>query len=532
MTFKKLASEAGVRITQLDPRFKSPELLKNIHAELNKTHKEDHREKLAVFLVCVSGYLPDPSDHCSAALKGDSAAGKDNLLHTCLRHLPEQDTFFLTRATTAALEQEASQVRIIAFSEINAHREKGANSDLTETFKQFAEGGVDVMKMDPSTGFKFPLRIKTEQKSLLYGTTETASDDELETRYVIVPVRSDKHKNKIVVDAVLDAASTFQSFEQKKQKSWIAEGLSLLDSSLHVVIPYSKALKESVEYPDGETRPFFDFTKERIKRDVKRLLSLTRAISWLHQKQRLVEDEGEGKQYILAEPSDFITAVDIFMDFFDLTYSGLDFRIQRTLDTLRNLQGKHDAEIIKAGFDISRYSGFIMRHLLAKELGIASNSTIKEHISVLKDRGFIQDQHYDPSIPRAYLLKPAPKDRVSIGYQQGIRGYQLIASDTLLAPYLIPSKIKEVYKGKTINHIIRTFLSDFTVRSDQIEALKIDTLNSPRNIHPFPVEMEVALSPCVVCGFDPGRSESGQCFITNKGPVCEVCLKSGKEVQP
>jgi hypothetical protein len=107
---------------RIDQRFESPELLKHIHAELDKRHKLDHKEKLAVFIVAISGYLRDSRDHCSCALKGNSSSGKDNVMDTVLAHIPKEDWIKVTRATMATLEEDVINKIIVAFSEINKNR--------------------------------------------------------------------------------------------------------------------------------------------------------------------------------------------------------------------------------------------------------------------------------------------------------------------------------------------------------------------------------------------------------------------------
>ena len=86
---------------------KQQDLLKKIHAELDKHHKIDHTQNLATFLIVLTGYLPDDSDHRSAALKGNSSSGKDNCINTVIQHLPEHTAIKRTRITVPAVEDLA-----------------------------------------------------------------------------------------------------------------------------------------------------------------------------------------------------------------------------------------------------------------------------------------------------------------------------------------------------------------------------------------------------------------------------------------
>jgi len=462
--------------SRLAPLFEKPDLLKNIWKALDRDHREDHKEKLAVFIIGVSAELPDEADHCSVALKGDSSAGKDNVIKTVFKHFPKEDNFFLTSATKSALEENGNEAKRIAFSEINKHREGGANNDIVESFKQLAEGGMDSMKQDVNTGYRTTKRSKVGQKSLFYGTTEVESDEELETRYVVIPIRSDAKKNKIVVDDSLKKAGDFDFYvDKQKEYSWIASSIKALDKELQPIIPFAHLLTEEIQDEDKKAS-FFDYTKERVKRDAKRLLSLTRAITWLHQKQRCIKDY-RGKKFVISEPCDFITAVQLFAGFFNLTYTGLDYRIEKTLNKIRELEGKHDGEIMKMNFP-SKYNGYVVRHKLQEDLGVASQTTIKKYLSKLMDLGYLKDTHYDQTVnPKAYLIK-------SSGYQMGINRVSLpisvTAINTHLTAWMTPEIITKSYWDREISTINLDFLENHSI-SAKNETLKNETLISPEN---------------------------------------------------
>lgn len=449
-----------------DVRFYKPDLLKEIQKELDYKHKQDDKEKLALFLIAISSYLKDPNDHCSAAIKGDSSAGKDNIIKTVLGLLPKKDSLFLTRGTAAAIEDEAHKVRIIAFSEINKHRENGANSDLTETFKQFAEGGVSIIKKDAATGFKTTKETTSEQKTLFYGTTETESDDELETRYVVIPIHSNQEKNKIVVnDALFKASNEDYYLRKSKNNDWISSSIEHFDYNLSVIIPFASLFTEKIYDPEDKQKKYlFDFSKERIKRDAKRLLSLTKAITWLHQKQRVIKLK-EGQKFIYSEPSDFITAIKIFAEFFNLTYTGLDHRVQKVLDCIKKNHSNHAEDILKEyGID---YTDWTIRSKIQHELGIESINTIKERIKTLKDLGKIET-HYEQG--KNYLIR---------GVNEGVNRVSLPVSltgvDTHLTGWLTGVKI-DIYAKKEINPLK---IKDFTVCCEKIDSVKFDSVNLP-----------------------------------------------------
>lgn len=459
---------------KIDKRFYNARLLQDIYVEIDKKHIMDSREKMACFLVGVSAELPNHRDRVSVALKGDSSAGKDNLVETIFDLLPHNGNLFLTRGTQSAIEKEAVNFRRLALSEMN-RRDKGANELLVETIKQLSEGGFSVLKQDANTGFKTTITINAPQKTCFYATTMTESDEELATRFLIIPVIGGAPKNRAVVHNTLDQVADVNSIlQQNMESNWIADNINLLDHDLQVIVPYATLLKNDI---DG--KPIFDFKKERIKRDIKRLMSLTKAIAWLHQKQREII-EVKGTKIILAEPTDFITAMDIFMPFFNFTYSGLDHRIQKTLDKLRELQGKHDSQIFKYRFG-AEYSGYVIRHLLQAELGIDSVDTIKSYIKKLKDKGYIEKTYYNENInPRAYLIKP-------IGYEQATNRVALAISLEPLVAYLqanITQEIIEKMYGKQKNLYFCSFFCVLSIFSGNLVATNLVATKSQKNILP------------------------------------------------
>jgi len=424
----------------IDPRFFKESLLKDIHGELDKRHKLDHKEKMAVFIVAVSSYLKDPKDHCSCALKGNSSAGKDSCVDTVLSHIPKDDWIKVTRATTASLEDDVKDKRIIAFSEINKNRENGANADIVETFKQMAEGGTTTLKKDVKTGFKTAIRTEQEQKTLIYGTTETESDDELETRYVIVPIKGYREKNRIVIFDTLRKARDINHLiiKSKQEDSWISTSISLLDRDIFVIIPFTAVLEKEIG-----GKEIFDTTKDRVKRDVKRIISLTKAIAWLHQKQRMIKHV-EGVDILIAEPSDFLNALIIFSDFINLTYSGIDHRLQRLLDYAEENQGNHCADISDLGFEDS-YCNWILRHKAQQDLGIGSVNTIKRWIAELKDKDKIEVYYNAAITNKAFLFRPINSPISNLAIPVKIKEI-----DRVLTAWSESVEAQEIYDGKKI----------------------------------------------------------------------------------
>lgn len=362
----------------LDPRFKDPKLFLHILEELKKSHVGDEIPLLAGFVVAASSYLPRPKDHVSAALKGDSSSGKDNIIRSVLSLFPKEDSLFLTRITRSEMEDQIGAVRILALSEMNIGRD-GANAEILEAFKQAVEDGLRVMKKDLVTGES--LYLVSEQKTGLFATTETYSDSELETRYLVIPLSSTISQNKAVcadsAEKYADPAALFAAISPAE--SWICKSLRALDANLMPFVKYAPALLELI---DGHN--LFEFDKARVRRDFKRLLSLTMAIAWLHQHQRQRIEYG-GQTCIQAEPSDFINALFLFKDFLNLSYSGMDPRLQQLLDLVKLNEGKFEALLPLD--EVGR--GWVPRHEVVKQSGKALN-TVKRYLRELESEELIE----------------------------------------------------------------------------------------------------------------------------------------------
>ena len=406
---KKVIEVANEPVEFVVPKnkFRNPELIINIHKELSKQHLEDDREKLTSFIGCCTAYLKPAELHKSPASIGSSSVGKDNLIKTTLKLFPPDDWIFLTNATQSAMEDDIQKYKIIAYSEMNMNKEDGANAHLLEILKQMTEGGTSSIKKDVITGYKIAKHVVQQQKTVLYGTTEEETDEEIDTRYIKIGVKGHPTKTKIVNEKTLDWFSGLNSREHISE--WVAEGIALLQYK-KVIIPYAPLLKGKI---DG--RDIFDYQDPRSMRDVKRLMAYTCGIAWIYQKQREIKDE-----CIISKPIDFLMAVTLCGQFFNQTYKGLgDSRLQAYLHIMRQYEKDNK------GVDT------IPRNYIQETLKV-SRSTVKRYSKVLSNMGFIKWKYSEGNI-QYYERCPKGVQRPLIGVQvdelknyfNGIKGVQI-----------------------------------------------------------------------------------------------------------
>ena len=355
--------------TQL--KFEDNNLLQLVLEELSKTHIGDDNLKMTTYLACLSALLKNPKLRISVAIKGNSSEGKDNLIKTCLKHIPNESWIFLTSGTQATIEDDINDKRIIAFSEVNANREVGANKYLTEVIKQKSEGGTSSIKKDKRTDNKTMRHETGEQASVLYATTETGADEELGTRFIEGTIKTDYQRIKKVNDKTCDIFSNMDLLLQdsSEEDSWLKNGLTAFfrrEKQPTIVLPYAKFLKEQLEGQD-----IFDNNSARSQRDIKRLLSLTCAMTYLFQEQRK-KVEHKGRLFIISEVDDLINTLNYSAEFFNQSYSGLDGRLTEVLKVMKELG-----------------ESWIARDELQEKMGVSRN-TIKEYCRTLAGEGLIE----------------------------------------------------------------------------------------------------------------------------------------------
>lgn len=418
-----------------EKNFKDAQLLLIIHEEISKRHLFDDAVKMTDFLVTCTAYLQPMELHKSMALKGNRSVGKDNIRRANLRMFPPEDYLILTNATVAALEDDISTVKIIAYSEINLNKrnDKGANADLVEIIKQLTEGGTCSLKKDVQTGYKTTRQSRQEQKTVLYSTAEaSADDDELSTRFIVGSVDAPAGKIEKV------NSETLKWFAGKRDTStdvaWFTYGVSHLLKHSEVLIPFAEDL------PKG----FFDSSDPRSMRDCKRFLACVSAVAWLHQLQRRVDDEGR----VVAELYDLLAAMIVAGDFFNHTYQGLgDQRLQRFIDAMN---AYCDSQICSDAAQMNIFP----RHAIQAKLG-CSMGGIRALVNGCQEVSIIRFHHRDNSVLYYERCQKGVK-RVLMGVKwqdvikhfEGVKGVKL--SENVLSTLLnLESVCKSSSKDST-----------------------------------------------------------------------------------
>lgn len=493
----------------IDKKFNEPNLIIHILNELSKAHLQDNNQKLSAFLCCCTSYLEPNHLHKSMAFLGDSSVGKDNMIKTVLKHFPKKDWIFLTNATASTMEDDIQNYKIIAYSEFNTQREKGANTHLVEIIKQMTEGGTSSIKKDLKTGYKTTKHIQQEQKTVFFGTTDAERDEELETRFILNPIEGHASKTQAINNNTLEWASGL--LKEEKSYSWIAKSIIGLKYN-KVLMPYLVLLKDK-----------FDSHNPRSSRDVKRLIAFTAGMAWIYQKQRDIDNEG----YIISEPFDFLAAWVIAGDFFQQTYKGLgDTRLQEIID----LMEQYKEEYMDKHPSIEKSNIDVPRTYLQEQTGKSVN-TIKKRVKSLSNLSILRWTRNENNIPHYQA------------YQKGVKNPLLPVNFNELKALFdtfkgVKNKKSTVYNYSVIleelNKLAKS--NDLASTFGKIDGLKLTGLTPLEDISPFSFVLfnknipnitnktdnqskQIIHHICSICKETPCKGEDKR-----GNPLCEGCL--------
>jgi len=367
---------AKEKLKDINNKLKDPNLLTHIQKELGKDHIGNHRQLLYVFLSCLSSQLP-PEYRYSCALVAYKSEGKDNLVKTIWRHLPLGWGLYLSRITTACLEDDTTDYNLIYIGEGNF--KGGANSDIIEAIKQLTEDGINVQKKDVRTGYKEARFEHQDRKVVIFSTTDDNFETQLESRFSKVPIHGTPHRyhmvNKDTLEKAGDIDKELDELERRKNPTWIEHCLKSLVPYDSIEIPYASLLKKMIDSSDS-----------RSQRDLKRLLNLIRSITYLHQKNR-IHYTHRGKKILVSTPEDLYNALEIGEDIINQSYTGLEPRLQRIIDCYYALvqEGQTKDPLGETRLDPNFH--WVDRSLIQKHLKIKKAETIKGHTKTLHNMG-------------------------------------------------------------------------------------------------------------------------------------------------
>lgn len=243
----------------------------------------EQTNKLLCYLAAVSRKLDDP---LSLLIQSRSAAGKSTLQNAVLALVPDEDKVHYTRLTSQALfyqEETALVHKVLALEEAEGLGEAAYSLRALQSSKKIT---VATTTKDPVSG-----KMKTEHYSVqgpvavLLTTTQAALDEETASRFLTLTIDESKRMTETILKAQRQRDTLDGYLAELDQQAVIAKhhAAQRLLEPLVVINPYAEQLS-------------FPVHSLRARRDNKKYLMLIKAVTYLHQQQRLILEATRGAQ--------------------------------------------------------------------------------------------------------------------------------------------------------------------------------------------------------------------------------------------
>jgi DNA primase catalytic core len=270
-----------------------------------------------MYLAATSRMMQKP---INTTVFAQSSSGKSHLVNTVAEFIPSEGKLILSSASTRALEyidEKALKHRFFVIQEL-----EGAEDVLPTLRVLQSEGKLArlVTIQDPVT-HEMIAHVSEKEVPCASVMTTTAGRlyDENSTRIFEIYIDESKLQTGRIVTYNLRSAGLdhLRGKASRESTKSLHHNVQRLLEPIDVVISYSDFLT----FPAETTRN---------RRDSARFIQLIRAVTFLHQKQREVKEEGAVK-YIEATVEDYRMAYDIGVDILRRTLDELSDRSRRVL---------------------------------------------------------------------------------------------------------------------------------------------------------------------------------------------------------
>lgn len=353
---------------------RNPKLLEQIEADLTALGVAgESLNKRVCFLAATSRKLESP---LSLLVQSRSAAGKSTLQNAVLALVPDEDKFIYTRMTDQALfyqDPEGLKHKLVAMEEAEGLGGAAYSLRILQSQKQLA---IATTSKDSVTG-----KMKTEQYvvqgpvAVLVTTTSAALDEETASRFLTVTIDESTTMTERILELQREAA-TMEGFVAKLNREALIRlhhAAQRLLEPVTVFIPQAKKLS----YP---------VTALRARRDHDKYLNLIRAITFLHQKQRPIQEFAHGERvirYINATREDIRAANAIAQVVFAQSVSELSAPARNLLTLIHRLVKERCAEGGVAARE------FVFTRRTVREATGWSETQVRKHMEELQELEYV-----------------------------------------------------------------------------------------------------------------------------------------------
>lgn len=289
-------------------RCKSLAESKNIIVEFLKEIKTlglvgEKKNAAILYLTMVSRLLDKP---VSVAVKGQSSAGKSNLVDLVLSFFPTGSHYTSTAVSETALihEEESLEHKILVVHELAGVGDK--DSKALYFLRQLMSGGSITYRVVQETQKGGHTTVKKEKQGPVAVITTTTLVNllvDIETRFFSISVDESARQTKAILATYGDNNAFKQpNFIWRELQNWL-KLITTVQGAYKVNVPFVKALSDLL--PERVDRVV------RIRRDFRNFIGLIKAHAILHQINREIRNE-----YIQANFDDYEVVRTIIGDIF------------------------------------------------------------------------------------------------------------------------------------------------------------------------------------------------------------------------
>jgi DNA primase catalytic core len=384
-TKKRLAADeaaAGAALEMSDEErvealelLSDPNLLKHVVDDLSRLgYVGEDGNKIMVYLIATSRKLDKPM---SAIAKGQSSAGKSDLIKKVIRLMPSEDVVDFSRVTPQALfymGRDALKHRFVVIMERSGSEEADYPIRTMQSERVLR---LAIPVKNPQTGLMETKTIEVEgPMAYMESTTQPRINAENATRAFDLYVNEQSGQTQKIHDAQREArteAALVAELEQERICRRHQNAQRLLEN-LRVLIPWAPLLT-------------FPVDQVRTRRDHDRFLDLIACVAFLHQYQREKKawDQNPDVRYIEANLFDYGIAFGLAREVLTQTLDELPrpsrellVEIKAMVEDMARKRGVTDLTKIEfTRRDVRRWVSY-------------SEFFVRKHVELLADMGYLE----------------------------------------------------------------------------------------------------------------------------------------------
>ncbi len=320
---------------------------------------------LAVYLIATSRLLPRP---LAGIILGSSSSGKSYCPDTVAKLFPDESKLMAHRMTPAALNhmRPGELTHRMVFGGERSRQQDDDAAEATRSLREMLSDGVlRLATVEKDEEGELRTVIKEQAGPIAYTESTTLAlnkiFDEDRTRFIVLGTDESKEQTVAIMGRMASDAYCPRGEDEREAIIELHHAIQRMLEPLQVSIPFASMLVG-----------IFPAQRVEARRAFGSLLSLIRAVTLLHQKQRGRNDEG----WVVAQAEDYEVVRQYLTSAVAVGLGhGLTPGAQRVLDIIADNYGVGDNDL----FTVNQ---------LADDMD-ASTKTVYPKVSELRDRGFL-----------------------------------------------------------------------------------------------------------------------------------------------